>query len=221
MKRIRYNGFTMIELLAVIAIIAILAAFLLPALAKGKQKAYQTQCLSNLKQIGTAIQLYSDDNDGTLPGSVWSGAMASYEIDDDENLIWYLTSYLALPAPADDVQIAPIFVCPSYLRTAPGLGASLAGMEGRVCYLLNDSIGPDPSVKVAPFGYPAPLLPPMKLSAIAPYGSPSTLFAITDVDKGNVPDPTVSWSCDLTYTPVHGQVRNQLCFDWHVAGKKW
>ena len=61
------KGFTLIELLVVIAIIAILAAILFPVFAQAREKARQTSCLSNLKQIGTALQLYVDDYDETLP----------------------------------------------------------------------------------------------------------------------------------------------------------
>ncbi|MCS7225307.1 MAG: DUF1559 domain-containing protein [Armatimonadetes bacterium] len=63
----RRSGFTLIELLVVIAIIAILAAILFPVFSAAREKARQSQCLSNKKNIGTALQMYTQDYDERVP----------------------------------------------------------------------------------------------------------------------------------------------------------
>ncbi|GAB4455712.1 MAG: hypothetical protein OHK0029_12240 [Armatimonadaceae bacterium] len=61
------RAFTLIELLVVIAIIAILAAILFPVFAQAREKARQTACLSNAKQMGLGVMMYAQDYDETMP----------------------------------------------------------------------------------------------------------------------------------------------------------
>lgn len=76
------RAFTLIELLVVIAIIAILAAILFPVFAQAREKARQTSCVSNLKQLGTAAQMYNQDYDGLwVPPYKYQGPNGCNDLD--------------------------------------------------------------------------------------------------------------------------------------------
>lgn len=86
MKAFRKRGFTLIELLVVIAIIAILAAILFPVFAQAREKARQSSCLSNEKQISQAMMMFAQDHDEQFPGGAitdcysygWGGTTYNY-----------------------------------------------------------------------------------------------------------------------------------------------
>lgn len=77
MSHPRRSGFTLVELLVVIGIIALLSAILFPVFAKAREKARQTSCLSNQRQLAQSILLYAQDHDEQLPADAWESVAAS------------------------------------------------------------------------------------------------------------------------------------------------
>ncbi|MBI5834228.1 MAG: DUF1559 domain-containing protein [Armatimonadetes bacterium] len=98
----RKRAFTLIELLVVIAIIAILAAILFPVFAKAREKARQSSCQSNLKQLGIAVTQYIQDYDELLPWGIGNTAWPSGTTCTWDTLIQpYIKSTQVLTCPSD------------------------------------------------------------------------------------------------------------------------
>ena len=144
------KGFTLIELLVVIAIIAILAAILFPVFARAREKARQTSCLSNVKEIGLALHMYNQDYDEKLPLS--GGYRAFTELSDPIGYkYWFM-------ATEPYIKNSQIFSCPSYANTlcySGGTSGSHPDFPDGVNYGYNTYAN---GLKIANIKHPACLL---------------------------------------------------------------
>lgn len=171
----RSKGFTLIELLVVIAIIAILAAILFPVFAQAREKARQTACISNEKQIGLGLMQYNQDYDGCFPHQQFYNQAANIFYDWEDALDPYVESH-------------DVYKCPSN----PWAAYSLSG--GRTTYPIsyapNGALFPDWMITwtANDSEVPAPAETVMIVESRAPWASLSANNIIWDVPHNDVGD---------------------------------
>ncbi len=205
------RGFTLIELLVVIAIIAILAAILFPVFAKAREKARQTSCLSNCKQLGTAVMMYIGDYDDAYPKSLLYDAVQM------GSLGYNYGFWPVLLRPY--VMNNQIYRCPSLSSNLSGSIYSIAALNlpyASIGYGWN--IGTNSSGYKDGFGYyygdgvPIRTLPDIQLPA------ETILLGDMSVYTGNW--QYLVWVAgSVSYTPkIHNEGANYVFADGHA---KW
>ncbi|NUQ01903.1 MAG: DUF1559 domain-containing protein [Armatimonadetes bacterium] len=162
--RRRLGGFTLIELLVVIAIIAILAAILFPVFAKAREKARQSSCQSNQKQLALGVLQYTQDYDETMPWR-WYGPVTAYVPEGGTTTTTYRTWAEQIQPYVKSIQL---YQCPSE-KLAQSQMPYTTFVFG---YNLNGSAGAGTPLSRGP-GYSYP-------TAMAQLEAPATTVLMTD-----------------------------------------
>lgn len=211
------SGFTLVELLIVIGIIALLAAILFPVFSQAREKARAATCLSNEKQIGLAFMQYDQDNDETLP---IFDTLTGNQLAWDSSLAQYLG--ISINVSANNNKPPQVLLCPSdYLQLS--VGAQASG-QFRQTYTMPDTLdASNNDVGIVGQKVGSLFWPGRPLTQVP---APSTTFLLVEAPNTTnevgraqlCAGPAGSRGQDLVLSPIHQSGWNYLFVDGHA---KW
>ena len=195
-----HRAFTLIEVLVVMAIIAILAAILVPALNSALERAKATKDMSNMRQIGAATQLYMNDNSDVFPGSATVTWMSQLELNQK-----YLSSWRVLESPFDKRSTS---------ESGDGTTAISYGINANILPG-NVAISADKITKPVTFIVFAPAQASGTTVSFAGLGN-STFPGVTVVAATSTPGGVATGGTHNVRAKI-----NAMCADWHVEMMAW
>ena len=200
------SGFTLVELLTVIAIIGVLAAIMIPVVGSVRERAKAANCATNLRQTGVAIQTYISDNKGYLP-PVGHLGIAPYFNADTRNFQYALLPYLSVAKSGSwstsslaGMSYSPTLDCPGFKGTA-----------GKSCFSIRETVTTADGEPLIPWG--------------RIYQVGSQFLLTRKPTKHSLVPPNAEAIIDRIPTPAdahvnqpnHSGFQNALYFDWHVG----
>jgi prepilin-type N-terminal cleavage/methylation domain-containing protein/prepilin-type processing-associated H-X9-DG protein len=224
MRRVRKPGFTLIELLVVIAVIAILAAILFPVFAQARERARMTTCVSNMRQIGSALIMYAQDYDETFPYIRFHCPGAGTALKGSRCYVWKsaIRPYL---------KSLDVLACPSnrFGRTIPGVpgfapartGSNAEGWEIEAEQRMPISYGMNSCAVTWVPADDKRTSPPLRQADVV---RAAETILIAENQTWPSADIYAGWlwgDCSGVFSHPAGKVANFIFYDGHVKSKRW
>ncbi|MEP4078363.1 type II secretion system protein [Haloferula sp.] len=203
-------GFTLVELMVSIVIVAVLAALAFALAKKGISRANSMKDMATMRQLYQTFPLYAADNNGFLPGPLYTGVKAVYRPSARGRLANYIAPYLGYDDPSVDEFL-------------PAMGYSWqkteASRNANCCYIRKDvPIRGDEDDLTRPFGHLPSGGEPQKMSAVFSKIDVARAWMISDLDQKHPDLGNPSWKNEVPAEMSHGTYRLAIYYDGH-AGK--
>lgn len=204
------HGFTLVELMVSIVIVAVLASLAFALSKKGIRSANSVKDLATMRQIYQTIPLYAGDNNGFLPGPIYTGVKAVYRPAARGRLANYIAPYLGYDNPAEDEYLPAMGY--SWQKTEVSRNTNCAFIRKDV------PVRGSEDELIRPFGHLPSGGEPMKMNAVFSKVDLARTWMISDLDQKHPDIGNPSWRSEIPEEMSHYTYRLAIYYDGH-AGK--